>query len=552
MTFTERAKKYAREVKSGKIPACKYVKQACDRFLRDLKRKDIFLDKDEAERWCRFLEKLPHVKGQWAARGETFVLSDWQIFCTVNIFGWKRKKTGLRRFREVYIEVPRKNGKSFWVAAIGVGMLTIDGEYGAEVYCGATTEKQAWEIFRPAKQICERTPALREKFGLEVNAKTLNILSNGSRFEPVIGNPGDGASPSCGIADEYHEHKTSDLVDTFITGMGARQQPIQINITTAGSDTGGPCYEKRDDLIKILSGSVDDDAIFGIIYTLDEGDQWDTIDALKKANPNFGISVDEAFLEGQLAQAKRSAQKQTAFKTKHLNMWVGAKAAWMNMLAYQSCRKNNLDLEKHKGRRCYIGIDLASKSDIASMAVLFPPEGSRKYTAFVRHYLPEDTILEGGNTRYKAWHQSGHFEATPGNIIDFSYIEDDLADLKSDFQIEEIAYDPFQATQFSVRMQEAGFPMVEVGATVKNFSEPMKELEALILSKKIQFTDCPILMWMFGNVVARLDKKDNIFPDKERAENKIDGVVALIMALNRHIVATSQPRGYKDRDLLVI
>jgi len=552
MTFIERAKKYAREVKSGKIPACKYVKQACDRFLRDLKRKDIFLDKDEAERWCRFLEKLPHVKGQWAARGETFVLSDWQIFCTVNIFGWKRKKTGLRRFREVYIEVPRKNGKSFWVAAIGVGMLTIDGEYGAEVYCGATTEKQAWEIFRPAKQICERTPALREKFGLEVNAKTLNILSNGSRFEPVIGNPGDGASPSCGIADEYHEHKTSDLVDTFITGMGARQQPIQINITTAGSDTAGPCYEKRDDLIKILSGSVDDDAIFGVIYTLDEGDQWDTIDALKKANPNFGISVDEAFLEGQLAQAKRSAQKQTAFKTKHLNMWVGAKAAWMNMLAYQSCRKNNLDLEKHKGRRCYIGIDLASKSDIASMAILFPPEGSGKYTAFVRHYLPEDTILEGGNTRYKAWHQSGHFEATPGNIIDFSYIEDDLAELKSDFQIEEIAYDPFQATQFSVRMQEAGFPMVEVGATVKNFSEPMKELEALILSKKIQFTDCPILMWMFGNVVARLDKKDNIFPDKERAENKIDGVVALIMALNRHIVATSQPRGYKDRDLLVI
>ncbi len=552
MTFTERAKKYAREIKSGKIQACKYVKQACDRFLRDIKRKDIFLDKDEAERWCRFLEKLPHVKGQWAARGETFVLSDWQIFCTVNIFGWKKKKTGLRRFREVYIEVPRKNGKSFWVAAIGVGMLTIDGEYGAEVYCGATTEKQAWEIFRPAKQICERTPALREKFGLEVNAKTLNILSNGSRFEPVIGNPGDGASPSCGIADEYHEHKTSDLVDTFITGMGARQQPIQINITTAGSDTGGPCYEKRDDLIKILSGSVDDDAIFGIIYTLDEEDQWDTIDALKKANPNFGISVDEAFLEGQLAQAKRSAQKQTAFKTKHLNMWVGAKAAWMNMLAYQSCRKKNLDLEKHKGRPCYIGIDLASKSDIASMAILFPPEGNGKYAAFVRHYLPEDTILEGGNTRYKAWHQAGHFEATPGNIIDFSYIEDDLAELKSDFQIEEIAYDPFQATQFSVRMQEAGFPMVEVGATVKNFSEPMKELEALILSKKIQFTDCPILMWMFGNVVARLDKKDNIFPDKEKAENKIDGVVALIMAFNRHIVATSRPRGYKDRDLLVI
>lgn len=542
MSYWERAEQYAKAVTRKRIPACIYVKQACHRFLKDLKRRDLhqYSEKkrslaDDGERWCRFLEKLPHVKGRWAARNETFALSDWQIFCTVNIFGWYYKKTSRRRFREVYIEVPRKNGKSFYTAGIGVGMLTIDGETGAEVYCGATTEKQAWEIFRPAKQICQRTPQLCEKYGIEVNAKSLSILANGSRFEPVIGNPGDGASPSCGIADEFHEHKTSDLVDTFQTGMGARENPIQINITTAGSDTGGPCYEKRDDVIQILKGAVEDDSIFGIIYTLDKSDKWDTVEAQKKANPNYNISVDAEFLKGQLSQARRSAIKQVAYKTKHLNMWVGAKAAWMNMLAFQACRKTSLSIDDFKGRQCYIALDLASKIDIADMCILFPPVKGGKWAAFFKHYLPEDVILEGDNTRYKAWHTDGWLTSTPGNVTDFAYIEDDLTDLKSDYEIARVPFDPFQATYFSTRMMEEGFPMVEIGATVKNFSQPMKEIEALILQKNIQFEMDPVLMWMFGNVVARLDKKDNIFPNKERFENKIDGVVALIMAKAAHM-----------------
>lgn len=526
MNYVTKAKAYSRKIIAGKIPACDYVKQACQRFIDDLDREDINLNKDEANRWCTFLECLPHVKGKWASKHESLKLSDWQIFCTVNLYGFQ--KDGKRRFREAYIEVPRKNGKSFYVAGLGLGHLTIDNEFGAEVYCGATSEKQAWEIFRPAKQICERMQAIRDKYGIEVNAKNLNILTKGSRFEPVIGKPGDGASPSCAIADEYHEHADSDQVDTFVTGMGAREQPLMLQITTAGSDMGGPCYEKRMDVISILSGSIDDDTIFGVIYTLDEGDDWDTVDAQIKANPNYGISIDAGFLEAQLNQARRSAVKQSAYKTKHLNQWVGAKAAWMNMLAYQACRKN-IKLEDFKGANCYIGIDLASKVDIASMAILLELNG--KYAAFVKHYLPEETILN--SDRYKAWHADGWIESTPGNTIDYEYIEDDLKVLKSQFQIKEVPYDPFQATQFSIRMLAEGFPMVELGATVRNFSEPMKELEALILKKEIQFNKDPVLMWMFGNVVAKLDKKDNIFPDKERPENKIDGVVALIMTINR-------------------
>lgn len=548
MDYTDRAVKYATAITKKKTPACKYTILACKRFLKDLKRKDIKLDKEAANKWCSFLEKLPHVKGKWAAKRERFKLSDYQVFCTVNIFGWIVKKTGRRRFRSVYIEVPRKNGKSFWFGGIGVGMLCIDGEHGAEVYCGATSEAQAWEVFRPAKLICEMTPKLRHRFRIEVNAKSLTILENGSTFKPIIGNPGDGASPSCAIVDEFHEHATSDQVDTMETGMGAREQPLLLKITTAGSDTGGPCYEHRDDLIKVLEGTAQDDGLFGIIYSIDEDDEWDTVEAQIKANPNYGISVDPEFLRAQLEQARRSPMKQAAYKTKHLNMWVGAKSAWMNLLAYQSCRKKDLDLELFRGKRCYVGIDLASKTDIASMAIVFPEqEGVEKTTIFCKHYLPDDTILEGGNTRYKGWHASGWITSTPGNVIDYEYIEDDLKQLKSDYEIADVAYDPFQATQFATRMLAEGFPMVEYGQTVKNFSQPMKELDALILSKRAQFTHDPVLFWMFGNVVAKLDKKDNIFPDKERKENKIDGVIATIMAVARMMLDqnANMPDDYK-------
>ena len=365
--FCVRAVKYADGVIGGTIPACQYVRQACQRFVDDLKRKDIHLNQATAEMWCEKLEKLPQVKGKW--RSQLLKLSEWQIFCTVNIFGWE--KNGKRRFRDVYIEVPRKNGKSFWVAGMGIGMLTWEEEPGAEVYCGATSEEQAWYVFGPAKDVCNQLPKLKKKYGVSVNAKAITILGNNSVFKPIIGNPGDGGNPSCGIADEFHEHKTSDLVDTLKTGMGSRKQPLMLSITTAGSDMGGPCYEKRSDTIKILSGAVEDDSVFGIIYTIDEEDDWDTTEAQIKANPNYGISVDADFLNGELAQARRSATKQVAYKTKHLNQWVGAKLAWMNMLAFQACRKD-MQIEDLKGERCIIGIDLASKTDIASMAILFP------------------------------------------------------------------------------------------------------------------------------------------------------------------------------------
>lgn len=552
MAFTERAIEYAAGVCDGVIPASKITARSCQRFLDDLDRDDFqyVFDPGNVERVCRFMEKLPHTKGQWAARKELFILAPWQIFVLANLFGWINKDTGLRRFRESYIEVPRKNGKSLFAAAIGLYMMVADGEFGAEIYSGATTEKQAWEIFRPARQIVQRLPAMQERFGIRINAKSLIIESDGNRFEPVVGNPGDGASPSCALVDEFHEHVSSDLVDTMITGMGAREQPLLFQITTAGSDMGGPCYDRRMDVIAILNGAVEDETVFGLIYTIDEDVQWDSEEALDMANPNIGVSVSRDFLLSEMAKARRSATKQASFKTKHLNLWVGAKAAWLNMLDVQKCKDHAMKFEDFHGCDCVVAVDLASKLDVACAAFIFEREGH--YYAFVRHYLPYETIYGGASDKYRAWADAGYIEVTDGNVTDFRRIAEDICESARNVDILEIAYDPWQATQFALGLADEGFNLVEVRQTVQNFSEPMKLLEAAIVEQKFHFDGDPVLTWMAGNVTARLDKKDNIFPDKERPDNKIDGIVALIMGMNRMVQQQMRTSIYDDRGVLTV
>jgi phage terminase large subunit-like protein len=531
-SYPQRAEDYADDVLSGKIPAGDLIGFACERFKRDLKRKDIVLT-EKATAWCAFQELMPHVKGKWAGKHELLTLSPWQIFATVNLYGFYYIDSGRRRFREAFILVPRKNGKTFYVSTLALGHLCIDKEPGAEIYCGASTEKQAYEVFSPARRICQKFPSLVSRFGLEINKKVINRHSDGSKFEPVIGDPGDGSSPSCAISDEYHEHKTTDQADTFVTGMGARENPMMIYISTAGADIGGPCYAKQLDCIDIVKNTVEDDRTFVLIYGLDDADEWDTVEAQIKANPNYGVSVDAEFLKAQLATARRSAVAQSAYRTKHLNQWLGAKTAWMNMLAYQACRKKALSIKDYAGEQCIVAADLASTDDIACLAVLFPY--ADRPAVFVKHYLPEEVVLSGGNTRYKAWHSDGWITATPGVRIDFDYIEEDLKELATTCDVVSVPYDKFQATQFATRMDAEGLPMVQFGATVQNFSEPMKELEKAIAQKRLDFEMDPVLMWMFGNVVAKIDAKDNIFPRKERSENKIDGVVALIMAYGVYV-----------------
>ncbi|MCH4885527.1 terminase TerL endonuclease subunit [Pseudomonas sp. TMW22080] len=547
------AETYARRVAAGKIPCCKWIKLACKRHLDDLKASKAAdypykFDPAKAEKIAKFLQLLPHTKGKWASKRELIKLEGWQLFSVCIPFGWLRKKDNTRRFRTIVIFVPRKNGKSIIGGGVGAYMFVADGEFGAEVYSGATTEKQAWEVFRPAKLMIERTPELRDHYGVEVNASNMCRLEDGSRFEPVIGKPGDGSSPSCAIVDEYHEHQDSTLFDTMETGMGAREQPVILVITTAGSSIGGPCHQLVRDAERMLEGVIDRPDLWAMLYTIDPGDDWTSEEALIKANPNHGISINGDFLLARQRDAMQSASKQATFRTKHLNEWVGAKNAWLNMLRWKEAppRKSLQELE---GRRCIIGLDLASKIDIAGNILLFPPvDGDPFWHVHGRYYLPEARVIEeldGNTSRYREFDALGLLTLTDGEVIDFEVIKDDLREFAGRFDIEAVAYDPWQATQLAQEMVAEGLPMVEIRQTVQNISEPMKELEALTLRRLLAHGDCPILTWMASNVLAKLDVKDNIYPNKERPENKIDGIVALIMSLSRAI-ANAEAQGSVD------
>ncbi len=365
------ANQYARDVVRGKIVACQYVIDACQRHIDDMAQEKgrkfrYRFDKDLAEQAAKFIQLLPHTKGEWAFKRMPITLEPWQLFIVCCAFGWVQKGTKLRRFREVYTEIPRKNGKSAISAGVALYCFTCDNEFGAEVYSGATTEKQAWEVFRPAKLMCKRTPLLTEAFGIEVNAKNMNRPEDGARFEPLIGDPGDGQSPHCAIVDEYHEHDTDSLYTTMLTGMGARRQPLMWAITTAGYNIEGPCYDKRREVIEMLNGTVPNDELFGVIYTVDDGDDWTDPNTLKKANPNMGISVYSDFLISQQNRAKNNPRLASIFKTKHLNIWVSARSAYFNMLSWRECEDKTLTLEMFEGQSCVQSLDLARKLDMNS------------------------------------------------------------------------------------------------------------------------------------------------------------------------------------------
>lgn len=335
---------YVADVLSGAVPAGKWIKLAAKRHRCDMKAAKskawpYKLDADKAERVCKFVELMPHVKGRWASgTAQLLRLEPWQCFALVSMFGWVHKTTGLRRFRKARLYLSRKNGKSTLASPVGLYMLAADNEPGAEVYSGATSEKQAWEVFGPAKEMAKRTPALVAKFGITVNAKSLIRLGDMSKFEPVIGKPGDGSSPHCSITDEYHEHATNDQLATMETGMGARDQPMSLVISTAGDNLAGPCREDWLDLQKVLERVVEDDRTFGLIYAADDSDDWTSDVALRKANPNYDVSVSGEFLQAQLREAINNPRKQGHFKTKHLNMWVQARDAFINISGGTSAR----------------------------------------------------------------------------------------------------------------------------------------------------------------------------------------------------------------------
>ncbi|RXI58979.1 terminase large subunit [Clostridium tetani] len=556
MITIDRTTKYAKEVLAGNIIAGELVKLACKRHMEDLKRSktrnfNYKFDVELAEKHIDFFKLLQHSKGEKA--GQPIELELWQCFRIGSVFGWINKKTHLRRFFEAYNQVARKNGKSTEAAGIGIEMLTIDGEQGAEVYSAATKKEQARIIFEEAVRMVKASPYIKKH--LDVYKLNINMPITNSKFEPLSSdaNSLDGLNIHCGLIDELHAHKTRDVYDVLVTATGARKQPLIWMVTTAGFNTNGICAEKYDYAVKVLNGSVLDDSFFAYIAQPDENDDPFDENTWYKANPNLGISVNIDDLRKKAKQAKEIPAALTNFMVKHLNLWVTAETAWMNMIKYKECEEANeeYDIKELEGRSCYCGIDLSATTDITAVTLEFPLDNG--YFAWLTHcFIPEENIVEKerkDKVPYLAWEREGYLTLTPGSVIDYNWILSYVMEKAKNYNILELDYDPWNATQFANNAMNEGFECVEIRQGYRTLSEPTKDVEKLVLQKKLITFNNPILRWAFSNAVAKPDPAGNIKLDKSKATQRIDPVISGITAHVRGMLDTTYENIFYSPDI---
>ncbi|KQN56732.1 terminase large subunit [Erwinia sp. Leaf53] len=546
---------YAESVLAGEIVAGELVRLACQRFLNDLEHgpeRGIYFSEDRAQHILDFYNFVPHVKG--ALAGKPIELMPWHIFILINLFGFVipliDEMTGqeivdddfetvfVRRFRTSYKEVARKNAKSTVSSGVGLYMTGADGEGGAEVYSAATTRDQARIVFDDAKNMIKKAP---KTLGRLFGHVKLNIHQErtASKFEPLSSDANnlDGLNIHCGIVDELHAHRTRDVWDVLETATGARLQSLLFAITTAGTNKEGICYEQRDYAIKVLRGVVDDDTYFAVIYTLDEGD--DPFDEANwpKANPGLGVCKRWDDMRRLAKKAKEQVAARPNFFTKHLNIWVTAESAWMDMDRWGKMR-GIAPADQRKHWPMWLGVDLANKIDIcAAVKAWQDPQGVTHIEP--KFWLPEGRLETAPNhiaELYRKWSAAGHLQLTDGDVIDHGLIKAEIVEWVAGENLKEIAFDPWSATQFSLALADDGLPLVEVAQTVKNLSEAMKSVQAEVYGNKICHDGNPVMTWMMSNVTVKPDKNDNIFPNKSTPENKIDGPVALFTAKSRLLV----------------
>lgn len=552
--YVDAAFEYAQSVLDGTKPACKWVKAACRRQLDDLERfrsDENFpykWDVSKAEHICRFIELLPHIKGIWA--GEKIRLEPWQIFILTTVFGWLRKADGYRRFRTVYVEVPRKNAKSTLVAGIALYMLTADDEPGAEVFSSATTRNQAKIVFDTSRTMAKRESGFRKRYGVVVLEHSIFETINDSKYVPLSAEEStlDGLNVHFASVDEFHAHKTRDVFDVIETGTGARSQPLIWGITTAGDDTSGICYEQRTYVTSILNSTLhlhdglgypvkgnpaQDDTYFGIIYTIDEGDVWNDQLTWSKSNPNLDVSVYRDDMARLADKATKLSTARNNFLTKRLNVWVASAEAWMDMLKWESCCDASLDISDFLGEKCWIGMDLAEKKDFAATVKTFWRDG-RLY-AFPLLYLNDAAIEESENSQFIGWRDDGYIIGNEGDVTDFDQIKDDFIESSKIFDLCEIPFDPALSRYFATKLiNDHDLPLVEIKQNGLMFTSAVTELENLVLEKKLIVSYNPAFNWMMGNVVVKESKFTGLkHPTKEKSAQKIDGPIALLTALSR-------------------
>lgn len=527
---------YAADVRDGKVLVGEYIKQAVERFYDWLDRDDVEFREGRADNAIRFIGILRHYTGRHA--GKPFTLLPWQAFAVANIYGfYQQDETGAwsRMVSFVYIEMARKNGKSAFAAALCLYHLIADGENNAEVYLAANSRDQAKVSFTMCKNFAQ---------GLDPKHKYLESFRDRINFDKALSflrvlaadsSKLDGPNPSMFLLDEYHAAKNTALKDVLQSGQGMRDDPMAVIITTAGFDKLGPCYMFREMCTEVLAGLKDDDTLFALIYSLDEGDDWKDESVWTKSNPNLGVTVKPKYLREQVQKAINSPSEEVGIRTKNINQWCDSETVWIPD-HYLLKASAPVDFGQYRGRDCYMGIDLSSTSDLTCAAFMFPGEDG--YAFKVKYYLPEAALEEKRfKELYSEWRRQGLITITPGNVTDYDYVLNDIREVNQSVNIQAIAYDAWNATQFVINAQEASLPMQEFSQALGNFNRPTKEMERIILSGRAVIDNNVINRHCFRNVVMARDRNGNTKPSKQFDEKKIDGVIAMLEALGIYLMS---------------
>lgn len=514
---------------------------------------EYWFDERAAANAVKFFETfLVHIKGKWA--DTPLKLAPWQADEIIRpLFGWKRAN-GTRKYRHCYIEVPRKNGKSTMLAGIGLLLLVGDNEPGAEIYSAAADQKQAGLVFEIAKQMVTRSSDLaeiakpyRNSIAVGTTASSYHVLSADAYTKHGLHAHGI-------LFDELHAQKTRDLWDVLQTSTGAREQPLDIAITTAGHDRHSICWEIHDYAIKVRDGVIDDPAFLPVIYAADEDDDWTSETVWRKANPNLGISLSLDYLKAECKKAQELPSYENTFRRLHLNQWTEQDVRWLSMEAWNACDKP-LDLEFLKGRECYAGLDLSAKIDLSAFVLIFPLDDG-EFALLPFFWVPRENA-HARETRdkvpYLQWAREGHITLTDGNVIDYEAIEAKICELAGTYQIKEIAFDPWNAQATANRLANEGMTMVEFRQGFVSMSGPTKDFEVLIIGKKLIHGGHPVLKWNASNVAVKEDPAGNLKPNKQKSTERIDGIVAAIMGLGRSLVSEDDKGSvYEGRGLLTL
>ena len=512
-------------------------------------------DKKKADRAVTFIENLCHTKGKWA--GTPFWLLPWQEQLIRDIFGIV-KADGNRQFRTAFVEICKKVGKSELAAAVALYLLYADNEPSAEVYGAAADRQQASIVFDVAKQMVEMSPALMKGSKLMGATKRIVNYSNAGYYQVLSAEVGGkhGFSVSGLVFDEIHTQPNRQLYDVLTKGSSdARQNPLHFIITTAGNDRHSIAYELHTKAVDILEGRRVDPTFYPVVYGLKDDEDWEDEANWYKVNPSLGYTVDIERLRDAYREAKQNPADEVTFKWLRCNMWVSSTVAWIPDAIYM--RGNEpIDVDALAGRDCYAGLDLSSTGDITALVLIFPPRNEdEKYVLLPYFWIPEETIprrVKANSVPYDIWEKQGYIMSTEGNVIHYDFIEKFIMDLSEKYHILEIAVDRWNATQMIQNLEGEGFTIVPFGQGFSSMSAPTKEFYRLLMEGRIIHGGNPVLRWMAGNVVIDTDPAGNIKVTKAKSKEKIDGIVAAIMALDRCIRQEGQSGSvYDERGLLV-